>query len=614
MAIPALKQDLSVAELKRIGLLSGLEIHQQLEGQKLFCHCPTAVRDDNPDFLVKRYFRALAGESGVVDAAALAEMKKRKYNVYQGYEDTTCLVELDEEPPGPVNQEALTAALQVAKIFDMEIIDQVRFMRKTVVDGSNTSGFQRTGLIAVNGSLETPSGLWVHVDSLCLEEDACKKVETKDDHEVYNLSRLGIPLLEVATGPDMKTPEAVAEVAEHIGMVMRSLPNVKRGLGTIRQDVNVSIKKGVRVEIKGAQDLRMVSTLVKYEALRQHNLLMIFDALEARRASVGKVVDVTDVFKHAEAKVIRGALEKQDVVLAVPLHSFGGLTGLETQPGRRYGAELSDHAKVMGVKGLFHADELPKHGISQAEKDAVFKQLGLQDEKDNFLLIAAPEAVARRAIAAAAERAQDFSLRKEVRMALPDGTTSYLRPMPGAARMYPETDVKPVLPDKENIVVPALLSERVAGLAKKFSLDTDMAKRLLKDGVDLDALTKKYTKVKPAFIVDLFYSVPALLKKKHNVEVDMSLYADELLARIDADEISKDAVPGIALLLASGKTVDYEKYKPISEKEIKEVIKEVIRKDPKAPVGALMGAAMKELGGKADGKLVMKLLQELTPK
>ncbi|MBN1274834.1 Glu-tRNA(Gln) amidotransferase subunit GatE [Candidatus Woesearchaeota archaeon] len=595
--------------MRLLGLVSGIEIHQQLEGEKLFCRCPASIRDDRPDFEVKRYLRAAAGESGTIDAAALAEMKKRKRHRYQGYRDTTCLVELDEEPPGPVNPDALRASLQAAILLGMSVVDQVRFMRKTVVDGSNTSGFQRTALIATSGSFTTASGLRVGVESLCLEEDACKKVESRPEEEVWNLSRLGIPLLEVATAPDMRTPEQVAEAAEHVGMVLRSLPVVKRGLGTIRQDINVSIKEGARVEIKGAQDLKMLATLARYEALRQHNLSVIYKSLRVRGAKVGEVTDVTKVFEGTASKVIEESLGKGGVVLALPLYNFGGLTGLETQPGRRYGSELSDHAKAMGVRGLFHADELPRYGITQGQKDAVFSSLKLDSAEDNFLLVADERGVAERALLAAGNRAADFSLHGEVRQALPDGTTAYLRPMPGAARMYPETDVRPVFVDASSVEVPRLLSERVAELASNHGIAKDVAKRLLRDGLDLDELAKKHPNVKSSFIIDFYYATPGLVKKRYGVSVSMEDFAGELLSKIDAGEISKDAVPEIVSRLAKGERVDYREYRPVSEQEIDAAVKNVLAKDPNAPVGALMGMVMKELGGKADGKAVMARLK-----
>ncbi|MBW2983375.1 Glu-tRNA(Gln) amidotransferase subunit GatE, partial [Candidatus Woesearchaeota archaeon] len=401
--------------------------------------------------------------------------------------------------------------------------------------------------------------------------------------------------------------------AEHIGMVMRSLPNVKRGLGTIRQDVNVSIADGVRVEIKGAQDLKTIETLVRYEALRQYNLLHVFEELKARKASVDdKVFQLTNIFKNTKSKLISSVLAKGGIVEAIKLNNFKGLLGLELQPGRRYGSELSDHAKTMGVKGLIHSDENLKEKYNFSDKEInLIKNKLLLGENDAFVIVAGPIPRGGFALSAVKKRAKDFNLQKEVRMARPDGTTSYLRPMPGAARMYPETDVKPVTIDMSGVETPELLSDQVDDLKGEFGLSDEVARRLLKDGVDLKGLSKRYANVKSAFIVDLFYSTPALVRKKHGVDVDMSLYADEVLAKVDAGVVSKDSVPDIVATLAKGEEVDYEKYRPVDTAEVDAVVKQVLEEDPDAPLGALMGAAMKRLGGKADGKVVMQRLKEL---
>ncbi|MFW5865729.1 MAG: GAD domain-containing protein, partial [Nanoarchaeota archaeon] len=436
--IPQLKTTITEDDINELKLTCGLEIHQQLQGRKLFCNCPTIIRDDKPDFEVKRLLRASSGESGEVDKAAAAEVKKRKCFIYQGYDDTTCIVELDEEPPHDVSEEAVNAALSLSKLFSMNITDQIRFMRKTVVDGSNTSGFQRTALVATDGKLQTRIreqgsddsahesgsnsqgsvagsleqrsghgeagfGTVVGVETICLEEDSAKAITTTDTSKTYNLSRLGIPLIEIATAPDIHHPDTVKEVAEHIGMILRSLDTLKRGLGTIRQDVNISIEKGVRVEIKGAQDLKMIPTLVRNEMLRQHNMLVIFEELKNRNANADNPIrDISDAMKNSSSKVLQSALKKKNgAALAVKLEGYKGITGLEVQQGRRYGSELSDHAKVMGVKGLFHADELPEYGITQEEKQEIFKLLGADPETDNFLLIAAEKEVATRAMKAA---------------------------------------------------------------------------------------------------------------------------------------------------------------------------------------------------------------------
>src|SRR3989344_6420544 len=127
---------------KQLGLKCGIEIHQQLEGKKLFCACPTLVRDDAPDFTIQRRLRASAGEQGDIDVAAQEEQLKSKNFVYEGYEDSTCLVELDCEPPHALNEESLHTALQFCMLVKAPISQVIQVMRKTVVDGSNTSGFQ----------------------------------------------------------------------------------------------------------------------------------------------------------------------------------------------------------------------------------------------------------------------------------------------------------------------------------------------------------------------------------------------------------------------------------------------------------------------------------------
>src|SRR3989338_8905671 len=280
---------------KESGLKCGIEIHQQLEGKKLFCSCPTTLRDDPPDFTITRKLRATAGESGEIDVAAAQEQTRGKTFIYHGYNDTTCLVETDSEPPHDLNKEALLTALQFSQIAGATVSPVVQVMRKTVVDGSNTSGFQRTALIARNGMLTTSQGE-VGIINISLEEDSCKIISETAEDKSYSLDRLGIPLIEIGTAPDIKTPEQCQEAAKKIGMLLRSLPGVKRGLGTIRQDVNVSIAGGQRIEIKGAQDLRLLPLLVELEAKRQQELLKIRDELKSVKLSGLNIVDVTPLF------------------------------------------------------------------------------------------------------------------------------------------------------------------------------------------------------------------------------------------------------------------------------------------------------------------------------
>ncbi len=251
---------------KKIRIKSGLEVHQQLDTHKLYCNCPSVLRNDEPEFEVERRLHAVAGEGGDIDVAAEFEASLDKEFIYQGY-NTTCLVELDEEPPYLINQEALKIALHISMLLNCEIIPITQIMRKTVINGSNTSGFQRSVLIGRNGWIETENGR-VGIWYVYLEEDAARAVGEKNGKKIYRLDRLGIPLVEIVTAPDIKSAEQCKEIALHLGDILRSC-KVKRGLGTIRQDINISIKGHPRVEIKGFQDPKIFVNVVEKEVERQ---------------------------------------------------------------------------------------------------------------------------------------------------------------------------------------------------------------------------------------------------------------------------------------------------------------------------------------------------------
>ncbi|MDG6251302.1 Glu-tRNA(Gln) amidotransferase subunit GatE, partial [Methanocalculus sp.] len=320
-------------DYKALGLTAGIEIHQQLDtAEKLYCRCPTILRNiDEKNGEIRRYLRATVSEMGVIDRAAEEEMKQMRFFSYYSY-DTTCLVENDDEPPTPMNPEALQITLTIAKMLSMTPISQVHTMRKMVIDGSNTTGFQRTALVAMNGI----AGGSCRIESICLEEEAAQRVTDK----TFSLDRLGIPLVEITTTPCMHTPEEVKEIAEYIGMILRSTRKVKRGLGTIRQDVNISIRDGARVEIKGVQELDLIPEVVSREVERQVSLLAIREELKSRGAEVlpGEI-DVTDLFSSTKSKV----LKKAPCIMAATLKGFAGIIGREIQPGRRLGSEMSDY-------------------------------------------------------------------------------------------------------------------------------------------------------------------------------------------------------------------------------------------------------------------------------
>ncbi len=598
------------------GLKVGLEIHQQVAGKKLFCNCPAelATEDEKPNLVVKRFLRAVAGETGELDIAARHEQKKQKYYLYNSYNAYNCLVDIDEEPPQPMNKEVLETALVVAQLLHANIVDEIQVMRKTVVDGSNTTGFQRTSLVAQNGFIEI-DGRKVGIDTICVEEDSAKIVERKGDFDVYDLSRLGIPLIEIATDASIDSPELAQKVAEKIGMILRSTGKVKRGLGTIRQDVNVSIPHGQRVEIKGAQDLKMMPTLIRNEILRQQTLLDVQKQL-GKFILEKEFVDVSSVFEKCASKIVQSTFNDNGVIYGLKLDGFAGLLGKETMPGKRVGSELSMYAKAAsGVGGLFHSDELPKYGIEQEDVDAVKKKLGCA-AKDGFVIIADQKEKVLRALDAVYDRALalQHGVVKEVRNAADDGTTLFMRPIPGAARMYPETDVMPVVADVSGLKLPKLLEESASdfitlGLAK------DLAELIAKSGkaAVFEKWITQFPNLKPAFIAETMIPKLRELKRKHTVEIDKvnDEKLEEIFVQLNDGALPKEALEDVLLDVARDGFVDFSKYKGMNDTELEKILKKIASDNKGAPLGTLMGFAMKELRGKADGKKINEMLRRL---
>jgi glutamyl-tRNA(Gln) amidotransferase subunit E len=600
----------------KLGLKAGLEIHQQLDtSEKLFCRCPARIRDDQPDILVKRKLRASAGEVGVVDVAAAYEQLKNKSFLYRGYNDTTCAVELDEEPIHCLNEEALKVCIQISLMLRARPVDYVLVMRKTVVDGSNTSGFQRTALAAREGTVELLSGK-VGIATICVEEDSAKIAERSPEQDTYNLSRLGMPLVEIATHADIKSPEQLREVAEYLGMVLRSTRKVKRGLGTIRQDVNVSIREGARVEIKGAQDLRMLAKIVEYEAMRQQNLAEIAKELQKRKAAVGATsADVTQVLAGSESKLVKETISGRGKVLAIRLKGFAGLVGKELQPGRRLGTEMSEYAKTHGkVTGIIHSDELPKYGITPEETDKIRKALECGKE-DAFAFVAAQEKNAAVAIQAASARAKQAlkGIPKEVRKANQDGTTTFLRPMPGAARMYPETDAKPVKPSTKGIELPQLLSD-VASTYEAKGLSRDLAHAIVKSGAEefLELMIEENSSLGAPFIAEVIISYSSEMQRRGlDSERIMDSHIKDVLSAVNEGKLAKESVMDALADVAAGQPLNLKKYETMSDAQLEKELKAIISSNANLPLNALIGKAMGTLRGKAPGQKIVEMLKKL---
>ncbi|VVB93536.1 Glutamyl-tRNA(Gln) amidotransferase subunit E [uncultured archaeon] len=575
-----------------------------------------------------RYLRPTQSEMGVVDKAALEEIKLIKRFIYKTY-DTTCLVENDEEPPRELNQEAVDYALMIARMLNMNIVDELYTMRKIVIDGSNTSGFQRTGLVATGGYLDSKAGR-VGVDMLCLEEEAAQKVEDKGDSVIYSLDRLGIPLVEIGTAPDIVSPAHAREVAEQIGMILRSTGRVKRGLGTIRQDVNISIAEGARVEIKGVQELSLIETIVEREVTRQEALVEIKKELNELNASISdRIVDVTSVFANTTSKVILKAL-KGGVVYAVNLPGFAGFAGKEIQPGRRLGTEFSDRAKKSGVGGIFHTDELPNYGITEDEVKALRFSVAAQD-KDCVVMVADTKEKAQGAMEAVIIRAKDALsiVPEETRRALPDGNSAYMRPLPGAARMYPETDVPPVVITEErinNIKLPELIGERKERYVQQFNLNEELANQIAKSGnfVLFDKIMQQIPQANATIVVRTLETILNELEKEG---ILVNKITEEHLMQLfklqTEGKIPNEAIGNVLKTIASkpeltvDKTIQSLGIGGVGTGELEIAIDKLIesrmdfiKEKGLNSVGPLMGVIMKDFRGKVSGEEVSRILKE----
>lgn len=598
-----------------LGLKAGIEIHQQLNTkEKLFSPTPTVIRDSaDHTGTIRRYLRIATSEMGDVDRAAKEEMMQARLFTYYTY-DTTGLVEVDEQPPAPMNPDALDLVLTIAKMFDMTPLPQIHTMRKMIVDGSATSGFQRTALVALNGAIDAVC----RIETVAVEEDACQRVTD----EVFSVDRLGIPLIEITTAPCMRTPDEVHDVAQYIGMTLRSTGRVKRGLGTIRQDVNVSIRDGARVEIKGVQELDLIAEVVRREVQRQLSLLAIKDELTARNALVnGEVYDVTQVFAQTQSQVLR----KAKVILGTVLHGFAGLVGMEIEPGRRLGSEMSDYAKKCGVGGLFHTDELPAYGVT-AEEVAVLKAMLGAGDQDAVVIVAATEQKSRCAIQMVIRRAKMAfdGVPEETRKMLEGGSTAYMRPLPGAARMYPETDILPVPVTPEywdRIVTPELLTDRAARFVSAYGLDAGMARQMA-FSEKLPLFERAVLEgIRPVFAAR---TILASLKELSRAGISADAVPDDsviaVMKAVEAGHAAKEAVSEILSACSRGMTLD-EAVAAVapqfSREELQALVHTIvmdrvdfIKSRGKAALGPVMGVVMKEVRGRIDGKVVSEVLDE----
>ncbi len=618
-------------DYRALGLRCGLECHQQLDTGKLFSRTPSALREDGPHFTVERRLRPAASEMGEIDSAALEAFGKGISYVYEGYTDTISLVELDEEPPQPIDRQALGTVLQIAMMCNSSILDEVFVMRKLVIDGSNTSGFQRTALVAMGGEIALKAKK-LGIQTIVAEEDAARPMKKTGGKIHYRLDRLGIPLLELATEPGIETPEEAKEAARAIGTLFRLTGKVKRGLGTIRQDLNVSIRGGARVEIKGVQELEIIDEYVRREVGRQHGLLEIRKLLAERGLGNANLrfapKDLTAVFASTSSGIVKGALANGEKVFGMRLEKFKGIISKELQPGRRLGTEFADYVRTKtGLGGIFHSDEMPNYGITQEEAAAAAQGLGCA-ERDAFVLVAATEERAVKALRVVFERAQQCieGTPEETRGAVEGGNTEYLRPLPGAARMYPETDLEPVTVTPEMLKqaqkgLPLSAEQREKlytkwGLAEKHvqEMKTSNYARMFEGAVRRGADARKTA----SFLLEGLVEARREGAPVEGLDED-ALY--ELIMGISMGKITREIQKQAVLEKSRNPRQEIDAIlsglgaKSAGPAEVERVVAALVKRNEKLvreqggrALGPLMGDAMAELKGKVSGKAVSELL------
>lgn len=447
-------------DLKKLGFKCGVEIHQQLLTQKkLFCRCPAGLYTTHSDGSVLRHMRPTLSEMGVYDGCALMEFKTKKNITYLLNKDTTCTYEMDDTPPFPMNQEALDIALELSLMCGCSLVDEIHIARKQYLDGSIPTGFQRTAIVAVDGKIPF-EGKEIGVRQISIEEDSCREVEDKGHNMIFRTDRLGMPLIEVVTEPCFESPEEAARGVRHIGRILRASQKVRRGHGATRQDVNVSIEGGTRVEIKGVPRYQLIPDLTYHEGFRQKALLDIQEILRKRNINAETIdmstKDLSFTLRNTQSPILSQALKDGYQILGVKLTNMEGLLSHPTQPGRTFAHELSGRIRVIAclddIPNIYHTDTYPEYMRNHVDYKAIKTKLQLTKNDVAILVWGTPQdtqTAAQEILIRIAEAC--VGIPGETRQHLRSGLTDFERILPGADRMYPDTDHPPIRITPERI-------------------------------------------------------------------------------------------------------------------------------------------------------------------
>ncbi|QEE14525.1 Glu-tRNA(Gln) amidotransferase subunit GatE [Promethearchaeum syntrophicum] len=625
-----------------LGLKIGLEIHQQLDSKKkLFCNCPNELQGTRaPDFTILRKQRPVLGEEGKFDKGMLVEFLKKGSIVYEGYYDCTCTYELDETPPFHYDEECLDITLEICALFKMEIIREAHVCRKNYVDGSVPAGFQRTMEIGQNGKLLLKTGKEIGIENIFLEEDAARRIKTEGKTSYFRVDRLGVPLNEITTAPEIHTPEEAKDAAYRIGLLLRSANKVKRVIGSTRQDINISIKGGERIEIKGVQKLDWIPLLVNFECQRQLSLIEIKKNLKKKnlKSSVIKkeTKDLSKFFKNTPCRFVKKGIKNGQKLIAMKIPGFKGIYGKELNPKRRFGTEVAEKIKILtGLQGLIHSDEdlQGKYKFTEKEIKKIKAELKIE-ENDLFILLLAKGRPLDDALDIIIERTkQAFNgVPEETRRAQDDGTHIFLRELGGGKRLYPDTDTQSFIISEERIQkinqsIGAYPWDIIDEYSKKYKLSGELFENLIMTGKL--QLFDKLIKILPDNPTLVIRTITDMLKVLHrenrNIKQLTEKHFSTLLKGLKKGVIAKEALESILRIWIDFPELTLEKAKKkagitsFDLKNLDEIIQDIIDKNidliktrGKGATGPLMGDVMKKIGrGVVDGKILSSKLQEL---
>ena len=564
-------EEMTQADYAALGFKSGLEIHQQLlTRRKLFCRCPAGRYSQRVDAEILRHMRPTLSELGEYDGTALMEFKTKKEIVYLLNKETVCTYEMDDAPPFEPDPEAIEIALEIAQLLKLSLVNELHIARKQYLDGSIPTGFQRTTILGIDGAIEV-EGKPIRIIQLGLEEDSCREVSDVGHRIVFRTDRLGMPLIEMVTYPDMFTPDDVARAAETLCRLVRATGKVRVGAGAAREDVNVSITGGTRIEIKGVPSIKRIPRLVYNEAMRQFNLLKIRDELAARGVTKDSLqwghVIVTPLLKDTHYVPIRQAIERGGVVAAIKLVGFGGLLAHQTQEHTYFGQEFSDRVKViaclMEQPNILHSDST-EVGISHGNWTRLRKRLRARKE-DTLILVWGTEGDVETAVKEIYLRALDATMGvpAETRQALKDGTNGFERILPGADRMYPDTDEPPIpISDKLVALVKSRLPERPWDRAARYralGLDPQAAELLSRtpEAPLFDAVQK--TGISLSSLCALFLrDWPYFLRLGYDMDRLDAVTLTRIFRQVAAGTLYLEAVPYILRALLDAQKPDLE--------------------------------------------------------